>query len=216
MLNIVKSKPPGSLVAYAKTPGAYYGGQPSEVSRELKMSLLAEQGYLCCYCMRRISNNEKLKVEHWCSQSGYPQFQLEYGNLLAACDGNKGKRRNVQTCDTRKENEDLRYNPANISHDVESRIVYQSDGKIVVPADQLFDAQINNVLNLNEPTLVNNRKAAIQAAKRSLGLKPGSRKKREVEKLLLDLQTPDKNGHLEEYAGAAVFYLKSKLKSTPL
>lgn len=216
MRNIAKSKPPGSLVAYAKSQGAYYGGQPSAVTRDLKRSLLVEQGYLCCYCMRRVDNNDKLKVEHWRSQSGYPQLQLEYGNLLAACDGNTGKRRSEQTCDTRKGNEELSYNPANNSHDVESRIAYRADGKVFAPTDQSFDDQLNDVLNLNEPTLVNNRKAAIQAAKRSLGLKPGSRRKREVEKLLLDLQTPDKNGHLEAYSGAAVFYLKSKLKRTLL
>lgn len=216
MRNIVKSKPPGSLVAYAKTQGPYYGGQPSAVTRDLKRSLLVEQGYLCCYCMRRVDNNDKLKVEHWRSQSGYPQLQLEYGNLLAACDGNTGKRRSEQTCDTRKGNEELSYNPADSTHDVESKVAYRSNGEIFVPIDQLFDAQLNSVLNLNHPTLVNNRKAAIEAAKRSLGLKPGSRKKRDVVKLLLDLQTPDKNGRLEEYVGAAVFYLRAKLKRAPL
>lgn len=216
MRNIVKSKPPGSLVAYAKARGAFYGGQQPEVTQAIRASLLAEQGYLCCYCMRRVNDDERLKVEHWRSQSRYPQHQLEYGNLLAACDGNKGKRRSQETCDTRKGNADLRFNPADAAHDVEDKVAYRSNGEVFVPFDPLFNAELNDILNLNHPTLVNNRRSSIEAVKRSLGLKPGSRKKRDVKKLLQYIQTPDKNGHLEEYAGAAAFYLRSKLNRTPL
>lgn len=217
MRNITKSKPPKSLVAYAKARGAYYGGQKAEVTRDIRTSLLAEQGYLCCYCMKRIyTGSNSMKVEHWRSQTRYPQLQLDYGNLLAACTGSTGRSSREQTCDTRKGDADLCFNPADVSHNVEKRIAYKPDGRIYAPGDELFDRQLKDVLNLNQPTLVNNRKAAIEAVKRSLGLKPGSRKKREIEKLLLGIRTPAKNGYLEEYAGAADFYLRTKMESGPI
>lgn len=52
------------------TPGVDYNATP-----ELKSALLEEQGYLCAYCMRRISY-ENMKVEHIKSRSVYTDLKI--------------------------------------------------------------------------------------------------------------------------------------------
>jgi hypothetical protein len=53
MKRIIKGSEPSCLLQYRQIDGANYDGyHPKE---PLKKSLLKEQGYICCYCMGRIS-----------------------------------------------------------------------------------------------------------------------------------------------------------------
>jgi uncharacterized protein (TIGR02646 family) len=56
---------------------------------DLKIRLLEEQGYICCYCNRSLENNHHTIIEHY-----YPKGRAEhrhnvfdYDNLLVCCDG---------------------------------------------------------------------------------------------------------------------------------
>lgn len=49
-------------------------------------TLLKEQGYICCYCGRRISR-ETSHIEHLKPRTNYPDLAIEYVNLLASCQG---------------------------------------------------------------------------------------------------------------------------------
>src|SRR5579872_1086290 len=53
----------------------------------LHESLLQEQGYLCCYCERRITRSDS-HIEHLKPQSleEYKYLRFEYFNLLASCE----------------------------------------------------------------------------------------------------------------------------------
>jgi uncharacterized protein (TIGR02646 family) len=79
---------------------------------QLRLSLLTEQKYICCYCQQRIPEPlskdarnyktekdklhlEKMKTEHFHPKGG--EFEdlskvLEYSNLLAACLGKRKKK----------------------------------------------------------------------------------------------------------------------------
>ena len=103
-----------------------------------------------------------MKVEHWRSQAEYPEEQLSYRNLLGACRGGEGQPPRLQYCDTRKGNRDLQWNPAEPAHHIETRIRYDLDGAIRSD-DDAFDAELNDVLNLNLPLLMNNRKRVFDA-----------------------------------------------------
>ena len=161
MRAITKGREPTSLTAYRKAPDSYYDGYPAK--DELRHSLVTEQRGLCCYCMRRIRPDRNLpeqdlmKIEHWRSQSHYPSEQLDYQNLLGACPGGHGESPRLQHCDTRKGYSDIKWNPANPAHHIETRIRYEGDGSIRSD-DADFDSQINDVLNLNLPLLKNHRK----------------------------------------------------------
>lgn len=216
MRNIRKNQAPQSLLAYKRTPGADYEGLGRLPAKShVKESLLDEQGHLCCYCMRRIQLTN-MKVEHWKSQKSDPGLQLDYGNMLAACMGNQGAAPEEETCDTRKADSVILFNPANPTHNVESRIAYTGTGRIFAPGDDLFDEQLNEVLNLNEAHLVDNRSDVVEAVHELLDFKAGRRNKRQIQRFLQNVQTRDQNGRFKEYLGVAVYFLNKYEKSAPL
>lgn len=99
-----------------------------------------------------------MKVEHWKCQDKYPELQLKYNNMFGACNGNEGQKRHLQTCDTLKGNEDITVNPLN-RHQIES-IKYAGNGLILCD-DTIIERDLNELLNLNNQSLVNNRKSVI-------------------------------------------------------
>ena len=159
MRAIAKKREPASLTKQRLTQYSDYDNYADKDA--LRDALVSEQRGLCCYCMGRIRNDE-MKVEHWKCQSRYPSEQLNYRNLLAACLGEEGKPRDLQHCDTRKGDDDLKWNPADSSHSIETRIRYEADGAIRSD-DSRFDAELTQVLNLNHPMLKNIRQGVLDA-----------------------------------------------------
>lgn len=215
MRNIEKRRAPQSLLEYKKTPGADFGGLGKlPAKEELKRSLLEEQGSICCYCMRRITLSN-MKVEHWESRRKTPQLQLEYGNLLAACKGNEDKSESSSTCDTCKKDKVLSFNPANPAHDVESKISYSGEGRIFARYDQTLNEELETVLNLNDPQLMNNRRDVVDAVHDMLAARAGQRNKTQIRKLLLCAETRDSNGNFSEYLGVTTYFLKKYERAAP-
>jgi len=56
-----------------------------KIKQSLHRSLLVEQGYLCCYCERRIENPNDCHIEHFHPKSLFPAKKFEYTNLLCSC-----------------------------------------------------------------------------------------------------------------------------------
>lgn len=128
---------------------------------EVRGLLLAEQKALCCYCMGRIVDDPlRMKIEHWRCRDHYRNLQLVYGNLLGACLGGEGRSPDEQHCDTKKANFNLKWNPANPAHVVETKLRYLIDGT-VESTDGEFNGQLNKVLGLNLAYLKGNRKAVL-------------------------------------------------------
>ena len=157
MRAIAKNAEPPSLTAHRKTAHSDYQNYADKCA--LRQALVSEQRGICCYCMGRIRNGPlTMKIEHWRSLGRYPADQLSYVNLLGACMGGQGQPARLQHCDTRKGERDLQWNPANPAHHIESSVRFDADGSIRSD-DEVFDAQIADVLNLNMIFLKNNRKA---------------------------------------------------------
>ncbi|MDM8525380.1 hypothetical protein QUF80_18595 [Desulfococcaceae bacterium HSG8] len=130
MRKISKGPQPYELAHYRSRPDAVYDGPYfTEVKEKIRISLLAEQGHLCAYCMQRISEGT-MKVEHWQCQRHFPERQLDWQNMLGVCPGNQGLPGNSQTCDTRKGDADLCLNPADHEHHARLEICYTRDGRI--------------------------------------------------------------------------------------
>jgi len=210
MKNIRKSAEPASLTVHRCQANADYDNYVEK--DDLRASLLAEQGHLCCYCMQRlrwIEGDRRMKIAHWHSQAGYPAEQLVYRNLLGACPGNEGRPLDQQHCDTRQGDRDVAFNPAEPVHDVERRIHYLGNGAI--EADHAdFDRDLNSVLNLNHPRLKANRKAVVDSVIADLGRRPGGRTKGEIEALIREWITPE-DGQFREYCCVAVYLLSKRL-----
>ncbi len=58
----------------------------SDVKQTLHQELIKEQGYICCYCGKRVSENDS-HIEHFRPQKKYPSKELDYQNLHASCQG---------------------------------------------------------------------------------------------------------------------------------
>lgn len=119
----------------------------------IRQNLLEEQHYLCAYCMRKITNDGLYTaIEHWCPLSKDKDKALDYGNMLAVCDGGrnwKGEGRRILCCDANKGDEEtLTVSPLN-RHQM-AVIAYGREGFIKTePKDEKLEGELNDVLRLN-------------------------------------------------------------------
>jgi hypothetical protein len=150
-----------------------------------------------------------MKIEHWHCQENYRAEQLDYSNLLGACMGNEGKPARDQHCDTRKGRRDLSRNPANPLHRIEEMIRFGGDGRISSD-DTSFDRELNEILNLNLPFLVRNRKATLTAFTDVLP-KRGQLSRTALEKWLRQWNGESGTGNLEPFCQVVVYWLRKRL-----
>lgn len=210
MRGITKGAEPRSLTEHRMTTFSSYENYDDKDS--LREALVREQLGICCYCMGRIrADKDSMKIEHWQSQDSHPERQLDYANLLGACSGSEGSPHTQQHCDTRKGNLPLKYNPSAPDHRVDLRVRYDSDGRIISD-DPEFDAQLNDVLNLNLALLLYHRRGMLDTVlcwwkreqRRLQSAVPTEQVQRQIRKLT-DLET------LKPYSPVAVWWLQQKL-----
>ncbi len=214
MILITKQTEPVSLREHRNTPGADFDGLEKS---ELRRSLLEEQGYLCAYCMRRIRQGNKVKIEHY--QARNELNELEYRNLLAVCGGNETLMINGGkvdpkrfTCDTMKKENQLHINPQSCS-DIET-VYYDNQGRIY-STNEVYQKDLDVVLNLNDEYgyLVSNRKAALYSLMQKLsGLKAGQDAEGLLRKLEKYCYTLNSAGEYPEYVGILRWYLKRQMR----
>lgn len=211
MRTIIKGREPQSLTEYRLTPDSNYLGYSHK--EDLRSALVTEQRGLCCYCMNRVSNGpDTMKIEHWQSRHYFQNRQLDYSNMLGSCNGGVGLPPNLQHCDTKKDDNELKFNPANSNHFIERRLYYEADGRIRSD-DAEFDAQLDDVLNLNLPFLKNSRKKKLDGIlnwykdkkRRLRGPIPKNDFERKREKII------GRVGDLEPYCQIAVWWLDKKI-----
>lgn len=211
MRTISKGREPASLTRHRLTPHGDY--ENYEGKADLRHALVTEQRGLCCYCMGRIHDRPTtMKVEHWQCQAQYPTEQLNYRNLLGACLGGHGQPRQKQHCDTKKGDGSLQWNPADPADRIETRVRYELDGSIRSD-DATFDAQLEDVLNLNLAVLKNNRKGVYDAVldwlsrekSKIQGPVPRERLERERDRYVTG------TGELPPFRQVAVWLLRQKL-----
>ena len=105
--------------------------------KEVKDSLMKEQGYICCYCERRLTNDYS-HIEHFDPQSNNSVDTLNYTNMLCSCQDQlkKGEPRHCGISKGSWFDKDLLISP--LDSNCEGRFAYTADGKIQ-PATE-FDA----------------------------------------------------------------------------
>ncbi|WP_331843140.1 TIGR02646 family protein [Pantoea agglomerans] len=210
MRQIEKKREPRELSAYKKIKDAVYDGPDFRpVKEKIRLSLLAEQGHLCAYCMKRINENE-MKIEHWACQHENSDKQLDYKNLLACCKGHEGSALKEQTCDTRKGGRDLKLSPATPTHRINNLINYDNKGTIK-SNDIDFNSQLNVILNLNTSRLKSNRLKVLDKIREILHENRGNRKVNEIQKLLDIYTQKSSKGTYFEYYGIVINYLEKKI-----
>lgn len=182
MRRIKKNPEPGYLLNWKKNFKAVNGRDAeyedlkgtSEYLR-LKESLVKEQGYICCYCEKRIGKEPfsvDCDIEHFMPRHPDRRIlsakewavcrnaQLDYANLFASCKGEQGE--SADHCNHKKDNW-FSFQSCISPTDprIEGIFGFRLDGKIFVrdPAGQ----EMARHLNLNSYVLKEQRKAAFDA-----------------------------------------------------
>ena len=219
MKQIVKLNEHNSLVEHRAKEHSTFDNIPLNVKEHLRQNLLSEQGYICCYCMKRIPeiNPPTLKVEHFSCQADNKHLQLTYSNLFASCTGNEGQPKIKQTCDTKKGNSILTINPISNAPNCEGLFKFNADGEVSSFIENTdIERQINEVLNLNMQTLKDNRREIylevqknVEAESRKLGSKQLKLSYFEKEKNKWLTRSDNK---FKPFCMVAVYYLNKKIR----
>lgn len=206
MKYIHKNPEPIGLRQYRQTPGATYSGLRKKKSlyRAVKQALAQEQGYICCYCGRRITGLADSQIEHIYAKGTpvYEEMQLDYEtNLLACCDGGKSERQSDSIrkedlyCEAPKLDTILPINPLN--PECENKFMFSEDGEVIGVSK---DAEVTiKILNLNSPVIKTMRKYAID----NYSLFPVADWAAEMKRL----QSKNESGQFEEFCFVLESYI---------
>ena len=207
MILITKGKVP-PVFSDIKRLYLNYDELQNPYKHDMLLDLINEQGNICAYCMSRISD-ESSTIEHYIprkGENGDPSLSLEYRNMFAVCSNSRKGNNGVRHCDVSKGNQLLSIDPRE-ANDIR-HISYKSNGEICSDNED-FEHDLNVTLNLNNVTLISNRKSALDSALRELSkLHQGSWTKQQVQKYLEKYQTASPK---VPYVGIIVYSLKKRL-----
>lgn len=132
------------------------------VKQSVKQALMTEQGYICCYCERRVTDEDS-HIEHFRPQNNPQADPLDYANLLCSCQ-NRIEKGDPRHCGNLKNgwfDEQLLISP--LSVDCAEQFAYTGDGKIRAanPADNSARVTIE-CLGLGIPKINALREKAIE------------------------------------------------------
>ncbi len=181
-----------TFIRLEKNKAHYDNFKQSDGKNHVQASLLREQGFICAYCMRRISM--PAKIEHWvtrdkCNADKTPLLTLEYDNLLAVCDG-KTTLNNAafEHCDQSrsKSNRELTLNP--IDKRTVQQLRFLKNGTIESDNAAISeDIHQDKALNLNALFLMDARKLVYDSVKKLIDIKCRNKTPIQAQKIIKDI-----------------------------
>lgn len=227
MIYIQKKSEPELFLKYRYQKNARFDDMDFDVKKQLRESLLSEQGHLCAYCMKRIDGATNVKIEHFAART--LENELQYHNLLAVCRGGEGGPIKARSCDTKKENRPIFIDPLKKSD--MSRIYYKNNGEIHSSdtTEHRFEYQDSNgrlhmgytspdqdmqeCLNLNyeNGSPLMGRKAALRKFQEKLHPYKDKKSKRIFLERMHRIYS-EQGEYLEPYIGVLRWYIEKKLK----
>ncbi len=222
MLFIQKTYPPQELLNFntprrtaASNPTYQEFGANTALFQSVKSYLEKEQRGLCCYCMQRVTAGN-CNVEHFLSQSMFPEYQTDYYNLYLACRHSHGKAKENQHCDIRKGDEliakILSFNRSN-SKLCQDLFQYSENDGSIAPIDNKSADLLHickeiglaiETLNLNAVALKEARRKFIENIKPTID--NANRSKLET------IRTEYETAHNKKFAGVALYFIEEKLR----
>lgn len=123
-----------------------YDALSGKTKEAVKSALMAEQGHICCYCERRLTDEDS-HIEHFRPQSDPAVDTLDYTNLLCSCQ-NQLKKGEPRHCGNLK---DDWFDPillvSPLDPACENRFAFTGDGRIK-PAGDNDQAAAETIINL--------------------------------------------------------------------
>ena len=107
-----------------------YSNLQNPEKHDLHTALLAEQGWVCCYCGRSVAQQDS-HIEHFRPQSQRPDLALSYENLHASCirETDPGTPLHCGHAKGSEFNETRHISPLDPA--CEARFIYSFDGQII-------------------------------------------------------------------------------------
>jgi uncharacterized protein (TIGR02646 family) len=150
MKHIVKQAEPAAFTMWKTGRNSdwqpTYNDLPRDVKKTVKDALMIEQGYLCCYCERRLGDDDS-HIEHFRPQSDPATDSLDFANLLCSCQNqvNKGDPRHCGNSKADWFSDQWLTSP--LDPECEARFAYTFDGRIK-PASQSDRAAAETISKL--------------------------------------------------------------------
>jgi uncharacterized protein (TIGR02646 family) len=109
---------------------------PNPEKADVHEALLEEQGYICCYCGRRVNTGES-HIEHLVPRKLCRGRELDYTNMLASCEGGtRDSPPSENHCGHRKDNwYESRLFVSPLDPDCESYFTFTTAGEILPVSD---------------------------------------------------------------------------------
>jgi uncharacterized protein (TIGR02646 family) len=209
MKHIVKGAEPPELAAWKAQwtgdgPAAKWDELSADVCRALKRALFADQGHICCYCGRRIVDNDS-HIEHLVPRSpktGVRALTFAWENLLASRQANLTRGDPVH-CGTKKGDwYDAALMVSPLIGGCEARFHYELDGRIRASSEADLAASTTiERLDLDGPRLTGLRKGALEGL---FALLDHELTPEEYEKLMLAYRERDTAGRYEPFCFALI------------
>ena len=204
---------PYTLREFRSTPNATYKGF-GDIDKLLKSELCNEQGFICCYCMRRVLP-DSMSVEHFIPQTRHSdspysdtfhrENQLKYSNMLASCNDS------LRNCSGIRGNIPLTLDPMNKL--IENQVGCLKNGKMTTSSKNIaVENDIEKALQLNNQTLKDNRARIIKKVRDDCDQANWQPKR--LRSHLKSWKSKDSNGYFKEYCQVAVAFLSKQLSKS--
>lgn len=129
--------------------------------RALHVSLLKEQGWVCCYCGRSIAQEDS-HIEHFRPQERYADLALSYENLHASCIRETEPGTPLHCGHAKGSDFDEAQQIFPLDPQCEARFLYTLKGRIIASdATDVQAAYMVDLLKLDIPFLLNRREEEV-------------------------------------------------------
>lgn len=183
-----------------------YNNLPTGVKDDVKKALLAEQGHLCAYTLRRLSSIEDCHIEHVEPQSSVPSKGLDYSNM-AACAPKNGGDTSPGYGAPIKAGRAVVLNTDFVSPhtpDCDARFQFDAQGGLQAMPEDAAAQETIKTLNLDHEALIDLRRAALQAhglsfTPRTTRMARQLKSATEARRFATEVLQPNNRGHLEPF-----------------
>lgn len=193
---------------------------------ELRLALLEEQGYICCFCNKGIDHKPEgqyvaheladlpEEIEHMRPVHMFPKQALSYDNLAVSCRGQRGTKN--ETCNASKGRLMLPLTP--FEHSCEERIFFTEDGQI-----QGADEEAEKTIEILNLTAYDEDRAETIAGfiyefqdeeEMENGYSDNLISREEAEQIVDALSQKDEQGRFRPFCSAVISVLKREIIQT--
>ena len=165
MKYIIKGSEPQELTDFKALATAEwtpeYSNLDKPVKKAMKTALMKEQGYICCYCERTLTEDDS-HIEHFKPQSDTDVDSLDFSNMLCSCQKNVKKGTPLHCGNSKGDWFDDALLVSPLQANCASKFGFKGDGTIYAVDNDVSALTTIDKLDLDIEKLNSLRKSAIE------------------------------------------------------